>query len=76
MGKRKTSCGKSPKPKPFRLSRKPLQALHVFSPNRFGVVVLLAATIMGLLIGVGAAFLWGYLGPGGLIALDPARKAR
>lgn len=51
-------------------------ALPRLRPNRFGVVVLLAATIMGLFwIGVGAAFLWGYLGPGGLIALDPARKA-
>ncbi|MEO8302010.1 MAG: hypothetical protein ABI608_09460, partial [Rhizomicrobium sp.] len=45
-------------------------------PNRFGAVVLVAATLMGLFwIGVGAAFLWGYLGPNGLIALDPARKA-
>ena len=45
-------------------------------PNRFGAVVLVAATLMGLLwISVGTAFLWGYLGPGGLIALDPARKA-
>jgi hypothetical protein len=44
--------------------------------NRFGTVVLLAATLMGLFwIVAGAAFLWGYLGPGGLIALDPARKA-
>src|SRR5882757_8643558 len=44
--------------------------------SRFGTVTLLAATLMGLFwIGVGAAFLWGYLGPNGLIALDPARKA-
>jgi len=44
--------------------------------GRFGVITLVAATLMGLLwISVGAAFLWGYLGPGGLIALDPARKA-
>ena len=45
-------------------------------PNRFGTVTLVAATIMGMVwIVAGAAFLWGYLGPGGLIALDPARKA-
>jgi len=45
-------------------------------PSRFGTVTLVAATLMGLLwISVGTAFLWGYLGPGGLIALDPARKA-
>jgi hypothetical protein len=45
-------------------------------PSRFGAVVLVAATLMGLFwIGVGAAFLWGYLGPQGLAALDPARKA-
>src|SRR6266478_205663 len=44
--------------------------------GRFGTITLLAATLMGLFwIGVGAAFLWGYLGPNGLIALDPARKA-
>src|SRR4051794_33702459 len=45
-------------------------------PNRFGTVALVAATIMGMFwIVAGAAFLWGYLGPGGLMALDPARKA-
>jgi len=45
-------------------------------PNRFGLVVLLGACVMALFwIGVGAAFLWGYLGPQGLSALDPARKA-
>jgi len=44
--------------------------------NRFGTVTLVAATIMGMVwIVAGSAFLWGYLGPGGLIALDPARKA-
>ncbi len=51
-------------------------AIPRLRPSRFGTVVLVAATLMGLFwIGVGAAFLWGYLGPGGLIALDPARKA-
>jgi hypothetical protein len=45
-------------------------------PNRFGLVILLAASVMALFwIGVGAAFLWGYLGPQGLAILDPARKA-
>jgi hypothetical protein len=59
---------------PVELASAP--ALPRLRPNRFGVVVLVAATVMGLFwIGVGAAFLWGYLGPGGLIALDPARKA-
>lgn len=45
-------------------------------PSRFGLVVLLGAFVMALFwIGVGAAFLWGYLGPQGLATLDPARKA-
>jgi hypothetical protein len=45
-------------------------------PNRFGLAVLLGSAVMALFwIGVGAAFLWGYLGPHGLAALDPARKA-
>jgi len=45
-------------------------------PNRFGLVVLLGACVMALFwIGVGSAFLWGYLGPQGLSSLDPARKA-
>lgn len=45
-------------------------------PNRFGLLVLLGASVMAFFwIGVGAAFLWGYLGPQGLASLDPARKA-
>ena len=45
-------------------------------PNGFGITVLAAAAVMALFwIGVGAAFLWGYLGPQGLATLDPARKA-
>ena len=45
-------------------------------PSRFGLVVLLGASVMALFwIGAGAAFLWGSLGPQGLDALDPARKA-
>jgi hypothetical protein len=45
-------------------------------PNRFGLVAFLGACVMALFwIGVGGAFLWGYLGPQGLAALDPARKA-
>ena len=39
-------------------------------PSRFGVVVLLGASVMALFwIGAGAAFLWGSLGPQGLDAL-------
>src|SRR5665213_3452494 len=45
-------------------------------PSRFGIVALSAGAVMALFwIGVSAAFLWGYLGPQGLEALDPARKA-
>ena len=45
-------------------------------PSRFGTVVLVVAVVMALFwVGVGAAFLWGYLGPRGLASLDPARKA-
>src|SRR6478609_8572887 len=45
-------------------------------PNRFGLVAFLGASVMALFwMGVGAAFLWGYLGPQGMMALDPARKA-
>jgi hypothetical protein len=45
-------------------------------PSRFGIVALSAGAVMALFwIGVSAAFLWGYLGPQGLVALDPARKA-
>jgi len=45
-------------------------------PNRFGLFILLAAGVVALFwVGVGAAFLWGYLGAQGFIALDPARKA-
>jgi hypothetical protein len=45
-------------------------------PSRFGTVALSAGAVMALFwIGVSAAFLWGYLGPQGLVALDPARKA-
>jgi hypothetical protein len=44
--------------------------------SRFGAVLLVGAVVLALFwIGVGGAFLWGYLGPKGLIALDPARKA-
>ena len=45
-------------------------------PSRFGLVALSGAALLSLFwIGVGAAFLWGYLGPQGLAALDLARKA-
>ena len=45
-------------------------------PNRFGTVALVAGAVMSLFwIGIAAAFLWGLLGPKGLMALDPARKA-
>jgi hypothetical protein len=45
-------------------------------PSRFGVIALSAGAVMALFwIAVCAAFLWGYLGPQGLAALDPARKA-
>ena len=43
-------------------------------PNRFGAVAFAVASITALFwIGVGGAFLWGYLGPQGLVTLDPAR---
>src|SRR5580692_9215654 len=45
-------------------------------PNRFGIVAWAASAVLALFwIGVGVAFLWGYFGPQGLAALDPARKA-
>ena len=45
-------------------------------PSPFGTIVLVVALVMALFwAGVGAAFLWGYLGSQGLAALDPARKA-
>lgn len=45
-------------------------------PNRFGLFAMLAGGIFALFwVGIGCAFLWGYLGPQGLAALDPARKA-
>ena len=46
------------------------------APSRFGKIALIASVVMALFwIGVGAAFLWGYLGPQGLAALDLAGKA-
>src|SRR3954470_24580808 len=45
-------------------------------PNHFGLFVWVTGSMMALFwIGVGAAYLWGYFGPKGLVALDPAHKA-
>ena len=45
-------------------------------PSRFGTVVLVAAVILALFwIGIGGAFLWGYLGPQGIAALDLSHRA-
>ena len=45
-------------------------------PTRFGAVAMAAAFLTSLFwVGVFAAFLWGWLGPRGLAALDPVRAA-
>ena len=63
----------APKPDP---QNSPTILLPKPRPSRFGLFAFLGASVMALFwIGVGGAFLWGYLGPQGLMALDPARKA-
>jgi hypothetical protein len=45
-------------------------------PNHFGLLAWVTGSMLALFwIGVGAAYLWGYFGPKGLTALDPAQKA-
>lgn len=57
-------------------SSAPAAPIPRLRPSRFGAVVLVVAVVLALFwIGVGGAFLWGYLGPQGLATLDPARKA-
>jgi len=74
------SLDKIPNPPPNSPAPKPDPSQTIVlpkpRPNRFGLVAFLGASVMALFwIGVGAAFLWGYMGPQGLVALDPARKA-
>ena len=65
-----------PAPKPVEPQAPQTIILPRSHPSRFGLVVLLVAGVMALLwISVGAAYLWGWLGPQGLMTLDPARKA-
>jgi hypothetical protein len=65
----------SPAPKPEPQNSQ-IVLLPKPRPSRFGLFAFLGASVMALFwIGVGSAFLWGYLGPQGLAALDPARKA-
>jgi hypothetical protein len=45
-------------------------------PSRFGAVAMTLAALSALFwVGVAGAFLWGWLGPQGLAALDPVRAA-
>src|ERR1043166_1200797 len=71
-----SSSVNEPPTTPVPSPNNPTVLLPKTRPSRFGLVALLGASVMALFwIGVGAAFLWGYLGPQGLAALDPARKA-
>jgi len=54
----------------------PTVTLPRMRPNHFGLFAWVTGGMMALFwIGVGAAYLWGYFGPKGLIAMDPAHKA-
>ncbi len=63
-------------PAPPVTAAPPTVTLPRMRPNHFGLFAWVTGGMMALFwIGVGAAYLWGYFGPKGLIAMDPAHKA-
>jgi len=54
----------------------PTVTLPRMRPNHFGLFAWVTGSMLALFwIGVGSAYLWGYFGPKGLVAMDPAHKA-
>ncbi|HET7084154.1 MAG TPA: hypothetical protein VFI23_05245 [Rhizomicrobium sp.] len=75
LEKSQQASEKEPPGNPSSAATQPV-ILPRMRPNHFGLFAWVTGGMLALFwIGVGAAYLWGYFGPQGLMALDPAHKA-